>query len=745
MSISVKDLSVSIGGARSNKFNIEISGCKFTLSGFSLSQRLLDHSYLSFSLIKNPLEDISDTQFQACADMIGMPVELTLQTDSMEVEMEGFSGGDKIADIEFKGFVNNISASRDNSNYTILVSAVSYDAQLDDSPDCRSWLDKSLKDIIEDTLKNAKDLESEVDPVFTDENYTYCVKWNETSYNFIQRMAIRHGEWLFNNGKKLFFGKMPEGESVQLSYPSKDMTSYHISIRTQHLNFRHIAANEVIDDTTTHNNLDEMEGSINKLNDAAFDASQSNYPQATMENIIAAGFNWEHNGEQGFVKSLDTPQAKGTRASLLTYQGSTSCPKLNVGVKLTVIDNYINDEQSNGKSDVQQDEILITSVSHTFDNDEFYSNSFTGISAKAEFPPYANAAAIPRALSCRAWVKDNNDPEEMGRVRVYFPWGQQGPNNDSEEMITPWIRVEQAYAGTNRGAYIIPEKNDEVMVDFEGGNAEMPYVRSSIFNCLSHMDNEWACGKTVPTNQIKAIRTHNGHTIEVHDEGKDGYIRIYDYEKENYILTFSTDEKLIKLESTGNIELYAKKDIIMKAGHNIESTAGNNIEEKAEKHKSEEAGRTISEKAGTDILYSAGNNYELKANNDTKSHAGHNIEQLAENEFTAHSGSDMYVNSGNDLIIYSEQSTFADSGKDFEQTVKGQGYINTGKDLTVKVDSNADINVTNSLEFKARDIVGKAQNDFSEYSVSHTIKAQNAIKINATTSIDIKALMIKEN
>ena len=97
------------------------------------------------------------------------------------------------------------------------------------------------------------------------------------------------------------------------------------------------------------------------------------------------------------------------------------------------------------------------------------------------------------------------------------------------------------------------------------------------------------------------------------------------------------------------------------------------------------------------------------------------------------------------MIIYSEQSTFADSGKDFEQTVKGQGYINTGKDLTVKVDSNADINVTNSLEFKARDIVGKAQNDFSEYSVSHTIKAQNAIKINATTSIDIKALMIKEN
>ena len=737
MSISVKDLSVSIGGARSNKFNIEISGCKFTLSGFSLSQRLLDHSYLSFSLIKNPLEDISDTQFQACADMIGMPVELTLQTDSMEVEMEGFSGGDKAADIEFKGFVNNISASRDNSNYTILVSAVSYDAQLDDSPDCRSWLDKSLKDIIEDTLKNAKDLESEVDPVFTDENYTYCVKWNESSYNFIQRMAIRHGEWLFNNGKKLFFGKMPEGESVQLSYPSKDMTSYHISIRTQHLNFRHIAANEVIDDTTTHNNLDEMEGSINKLNDAAFDASQSNYPQATMENIIAAGFNWEHNGEQGFVKSLDTPQAKGTRASLLTYQGSTSCPKLNVGVKLTVIDNYINDEQSNGKSDVQQDEILITSVSHTFDNDEFYSNSFTGISAKAEFPPYANAAAIPRALSCRAWVKDNNDPEEMGRVRVYFPWGQQGPNNDSEEMLTPWIRVEQAYAGSNRGAYIIPEKNDEVMIDFEGGNAEMPYVRSSVFNCQSHMDFDWACDKTVPANQIKAIRTRNGHTIEVHDEGSDGYIRIYDYEKENYILTFSTDEKLIKLRSSGNIEMYADHDIIMKAGNDIKVTAGHDKNLKVGHDYSISVKNDETEKVDHDHTEMVSNNYTLAVTN--------NISETANNEFTAHSDKDMTLTTSANYTLQSEGEMYVEAEKDYMLNLGGNSETVVKKDQSNKVQGNADFSITQALQLSGKDITIQAQNELNEYSVSQNLKASNAIGINATATIDIKAMMIKEN
>ena len=34
-------------------------------------------------------------------------------------------------------------------------------------------------------------------------------------------------------------------------------------------------------------------------------------------------------------------------------------------------------------------------------------------------------------------------------------------------------------------------------------------------------------------NTVKAIRTRNGHTIEIHDEGNDGYIRIYDNEKVN--------------------------------------------------------------------------------------------------------------------------------------------------------------------------------------------------------------------
>jgi hypothetical protein len=74
---------------------------------------------------------------------------------------------------------------------------------------------------------------------------------------------------------------------------------------------------------------------------------------------------------------------------------------------------------------------------------------------------------------------------------------------------------------------------------------------------------------------VKAIRTRNGHTIEVHDKKKGGYIKIYDYQKNNYIITFSTDKKLIRLQSSGNIELDAANDIIMHAGHDMKITVDN--------------------------------------------------------------------------------------------------------------------------------------------------------------------------
>lgn len=739
MSISVKNITVSINGTQSNRFNIELSGCKFAMSNFVMTERLLSHARLSFNLTRNPDENISDTQFQVGADIIGKEVVLTLQTDPMEGGLAGYDG-DSVADIEFKGFILSARSSRSSaSQFVIMVEAVSYDAVLDDHPDYRTFEKMKVKDIIEDQLKAAPKVESNIAPAFSEIQPDYCAKWKETTWGFICRMAVRYGEWLFHDGRKLYFGKMPEKDAVRLHYPSREMFSYSISMDMAHLNFHHIHTDFITDNYVYHGgNQNEMGDMLNQLNEAVFNASKENFPYATMQQYTPGGLNLDDEPNSEVRHQLDLPQAKGTKAGLLTYSGQTSCSKLSVGVKLTVIDNYITDSASSQKSDVPQEEILVTGVTHTFSNDDTYSNSFTGLAGKTEYPPYANAGALPFAMPTRAWVRDNNDPERMGRVRVLFPWAAAQKEVERDEVLSPWIRVQQHYATGDRGLYVIPEVSDEVMVDFEAGNAEMPYVRASNFNCcVNHMDDKWTTESTVQANEVKAFRTRNGHTVEIHDLAENGYIRIYDYQKENYILTFSTDEKLIKLESTGNIELYAKNDIIMKAGHNIEITAGNDKTEEIGHDKTEHIGHDKSEKIDHDHTVEVEHDYERSVGNDTRGNSGRNT--------SLWSGNDTGISADHDLNESADNDMYLHAGNDRTVNIERNDTIYVSQNQHIEVDDSQDVKITNKQQTHAMDIRVEADNKLEEQSMEHVQKANAKMNINAQATIDIKSALVKIN
>ena len=745
MSISVKNISVSIAGIRSNRFNIELSGDKFSLANFVITERLPDHCRLSFNLIKAPDESIGDTQFQVCADIIGKEVTLSLETDNMENEIQGFSSGDQNADIEFKGFICNASASRaSNAQYAISVEAVSWDGQLDDSPDVMHYQNENqtLGQIVENELIFAEKLESEVEPMFDEasEPLNYCVKWNETTWGFIRRLAIRHGEWLFSDGRKLYFGRLPEKEQVKLFYPSRDLTDYGASLSVNHLNYAQVILSD--HQVYAKNNIwgnyreaknDKMTDVLNKLNEAAFEASNENFQRLTIESLVGSGMKWEFNGTSEHLDIMQTPQAKGRKASLLNYQGSSSCSRLSVGCKLTIVDNYITDAQSNTKSDVPQDEILITSVVHIFSNDETYENTFNGLAAATQYPPYANPAAVPRAFPCCGWVADNKDPERMGRVRVAFePEILKKLNGHIDAGMTPWIRVVQPYTFVRgRGAYLIPEKNIQVLVDFEGGNAEMPYVRGCLY-ASSHEndgpvmtagsedtsaeylheapDRNWTSSENVENNEVKALRTKSGHTIEIHDKGPkgmfnhEGYIRIYNAHKPHYEILLSSDRNLIKLRSEGNIELKAANNIIMKAGN--------------------------------DIKMEAGHDYYLYTENDLTMESNH--------IYTASSVDDMWMKTNKILTTQSDEDTYIVTKKDRHDHVDGKFQTETGKDYIVKSSENAGSQVTKKFAVKAQDIEMHAQSSFKEYSMTHEINANQSANVTATGTIDIKAQIIRE-
>lgn len=689
MSISVKNISVAIAGTTSTAFDIELEGTRYHMDDFTLSQSLLTHNMLSFSMHKAlPDEEINEPQFELCGYIIGKKITVSLKTVSIESESLN-GGGDTIADIEFKGFITSASATRENSCYRIQVEALSWDALLDDAAACKSFEQKSLSDIVNDvTSEYSGQLNALIDARFKDE-IPYCVQYNETNFQFLQRLARRYGEWLYNDGTRLVFGNLNKHDSVRLSYPGIDIPSYSVDLRTQHVKFNHMSSSYNAYDATQKEGINEAKKVYNNLSEKVFKASESLYTKETLQNLHSGGFA-DNDGRETVLNVSTKTQARGIKAGMLTYSGTTYCSKIKIGSTLIVVDNFITNPMTNAKSPVDQDEILITNLIHHFNADKEYRNYFYGIPAECDYPPYSDSDIYPYAPSCRAKVMDNEDPNNLGRVRVQFDWQAQL----NPDMWTPWLRIAQPYAGGEKGFSFIPEIGEEVMIDFEGGNAERPYVKGTLYNGVGNPDGKWLPGGN-SSNQIKAIRTRNGHTIEIHDEGNDGYIRIYDNKKENYILTFSTDEKLIKLESTGNIELYAKNDIIMQAGHDITATAGHDITATAD--------HDISESAGNDMFLEAAHDQQRTADNDIREHAG--------NDRTANIDR-------NDSLTVSENQF-------------------------VKVNDNKDEQIAHKLQISAENIRTEADQDLLEYSTTHHIKAGNDVAINSGTRIDIKSGIVK--
>lgn len=72
-------------------------------------------------------------------------------------------------------------------------------------------------------------------------------------------------------------------------------------------------------------------------------------------------------------------------------------------------------------------------------------------------------------------VTNNDDPDNMGRVRVKYP--ALGPDAEGA-----WARIAGVSAGNARGMMMLPVVGEEVLVGFEHDDTTRPYVLGSLFN-----------------------------------------------------------------------------------------------------------------------------------------------------------------------------------------------------------------------------------------------------------------------
>jgi type VI secretion system secreted protein VgrG len=74
---------------------------------------------------------------------------------------------------------------------------------------------------------------------------------------------------------------------------------------------------------------------------------------------------------------------------------------------------------------------------------------------------------------------DDSHADAMGRVRVRFLWGNDGP---ADKARSCWLRVSHPSAGAGFGHVALPRNDQEVVVDFLGGNPDRPIVTGRVYN-----------------------------------------------------------------------------------------------------------------------------------------------------------------------------------------------------------------------------------------------------------------------
>lgn len=79
-------------------------------------------------------------------------------------------------------------------------------------------------------------------------------------------------------------------------------------------------------------------------------------------------------------------------------------------------------------------------------------------------------------------------------------------NEEMADAATPWIRMTSPMATKDGGMFFRPEKGDEVLVNFENGNVERPYVVGTLYS--KHVK---------APNAGRIIKSPNGHYIKMED------------------------------------------------------------------------------------------------------------------------------------------------------------------------------------------------------------------------------------
>jgi type VI secretion system secreted protein VgrG len=569
-----------------------------------LSQKMADHHYFSFMWQYTSKAVITpEDQEKATRSYIGNEVIFTFRCNGTELMSKGI----------IKGLDSNYEFG---SPIGLQVTGVSNTIALNDIKKSRIFLEKNLQEIAQELFAEESSGEfyhrEAILPTYT-KRLPFKTQYNESSFDFLKRLSQQYAQWFYFDGMRMQFGQTKSSKVILINGASlhkfriqTNLVSHKTAFAGYDYSNAATIANSAVKSSTGSQDSYAAIVGTNQAQIARPDLSHGAYT------------NNAQNSDE--IEQMVQLQTAGRDANSIFYSGISYLP-IGLGQLFTIQNSTVSHE------------VVAIEVTHHSQINGNYTCEFKAIPADVKAPPYTNVEVFTRADSQPARIKDNNDPAKMGRVKVDFYWS--GWNNTSD-----WMRLIQPYAGDGIGSYVIPEIGHEVLVNFEGGNVDCPYVTGSHYNGTAKS------GYATAKNDLKVMRTRSGIIMVFNDA--DGSVLIEDPSGNKY---FMDGKGNIFVSAPKNIEFKAGEDIIINAGKNITTTATMNSTENIGVNKSTTVGMLHSTSIGGNSVLDVKGNFSENIEGNLESHTEQERKEVALKGYKLDSGDNVHVKSSNDLQV----------------------------------------------------------------------------------------------
>lgn len=406
----------------------------------------------------------------------------------------------------------------------------------------RTFLNQKDSDLAS-TIAGEAGLTPEVDA--TSVTYDWVLQNNQTNMEFLLERAQRNGYQVFAAEGKLYFkkGDSSQGTGPELEWGA-DLRSFQPRLTTAHqaktvkVRGWDAKAKQTLESQATQSltqaGISETGGA---KAESAFGLSQTeevvvNHPVATVDEAKALATGLSHDLSREFI------QAEGLCFGHPGVKAGQTIAIKGVGSRF-------------GGS------YYVTSATHIFrfGTDGLYETSFS-VSGRQPHTVHhlldsGNGHGPRPGLGLgvvSAQVTNLDDPDDLGRVKVKFPWLGTSP-----EIESWWVRVAAPMAGPERGFMALPEVNDEVLIAFEHGDVHRPYIVGALWSTTDKPPKPKS--EAIADGQViqRVMKTRAGHLIVLSDQEGEEQISVTSVSGHTVILDdTSGSEKITIKDKTGN-------------------------------------------------------------------------------------------------------------------------------------------------------------------------------------------------